>query len=149
MERGSAARGDFGNLHTAAELPSRIHEEISMPQTTTASAVFPNRHAARRAAERLAEGGFARNSIDLNRLYSDDDDYEVSVRVREGNLRRAEDLLHARPDVHAFAGQGIDMRPLMLVAGAVIVGAVGYTLYAMRRPQNGRGQSKLHLPSVW
>ena len=120
-----------------------------MPQTTTATAVFPNRHAAQRAAERLSEGGFARNSIDVNRLYSNDDDYEVSVRVRPGNVRRAEDLLHARQDVHGFAGQGMDVRPLTLFAGAVIAGAVGYTIYAMRRPQNGRGKSRLHLPSVW
>lgn len=120
-----------------------------MSQTTTAAAVFPNQRAAQRAAERLAEGGFARTSIDVNRLYSDDDDYEVSVRVRPGNVRRAEDLLHARRDVHDFAGQGRDVRPLMLLAGAVIAGAVGYTLYAMRQPQKGRGQKGLHLPSVW
>ena len=84
-----------------------------MPQTTTASAVFPNRRAALRAAERLAGGGFARGSIDLHRLHSDDEAFEVSVRVREGNVRRADDLLHARPDVHDFAGRG-------------------YTAYAMR-----------------
>ena len=56
-----------------------------MPQTTTASAVFPNRRAALRAAQRLAEGGFA-GSIDLTRLHSDDEAHEVSVRVREGNV---------------------------------------------------------------
>jgi hypothetical protein len=120
-----------------------------MPQTTTASAVFSNRYAAQRAAERLTEGGFARNSIDVNRLYSDDDDYEVSVTVQEGNIRRAEDLLHARRDVHGFAGQGIDVRPLMLLAGAVIAGAIGYTLYTVRRPHEGGRQSRLTLPSVW
>ena len=120
-----------------------------MPQTTTATAVFPNRHAAQRAAERLSEGGFARNSIDVNRLYADDDDYEVSVRVRPGNVRRAEDLLHARQAVHAFSGQGPNVRPLMILAGAVIAGAIGYTMYAMRRPQNGRKQGGLPFPSVW
>ena len=103
-----------------------------MPQTTTASAVFPNRRAALRAAERLAGGGFARGSIDLHRLHRDDEAFEVSVRVREGNVRRADDLLHARPDVHDFAGHGIDVRPLMLIAGAVLAGAVGYTAYALR-----------------
>jgi len=120
-----------------------------MSQTTTASAVFSNRQAARRAAERLAEGGFARNSIDVARRYSDEDEYEVSVRVRPGNARRAEDLLHAREDVHGFAGEGIDVGPLMWLAGAVAVGALAYTAYAMRRPQNGRNRSGLHLPSVW
>jgi hypothetical protein len=125
-----------------------------MPQTTTASAIFSNRHAAQGAARRLAEGGFARDSIAMHRLHSDDDAYEVSVRVREGNVRRAEDLLHARQDVHDFAGQQVDVGPLLRLAGAVLVGAAGYTLYATyrhstRRP-GGRGErDEHHLPSVW
>jgi len=51
--------------------------------------------------------------------------------------------------VHGFAGQGIDVRPLMLLAGAVIAGAIGYTLYTVRRPHEGGRQSRLTLPSVW
>jgi len=120
-----------------------------MSQTTTATAVFSNHHAARRAARRLAEGGFARNSIDVTRRYSDEDEYEVSVRVQPGNAERAEDLLHAREDVHGFAGEGIDVGPLMWLAGAVAVGALAYTAYAVYRPRNGRNQSGPHLPSVW
>jgi len=104
-----------------------------MPQTTTASATFSNRRAAQSAAERLAKGGFARSSIGVQRLYSDDDVYEVSVRVREGNVERAEDLLHARPQVHDFAGNQVDVGPLLVLAGAVLAGAAGYTYYTMRQ----------------
>jgi hypothetical protein len=119
-----------------------------MPQTTTASAVFSNHRAAQRAAERLASGGFARGSIDTRRLHSDDESYEVRVRVREGNVRRAEDLLHARQDVHAFEGQGgMNIQPFLLLAGAVLVGVAGYSMLS-RRSRRG-GSSGLHLPSVW
>jgi hypothetical protein len=120
-----------------------------MSQTTTASAVFSNRHAAQRAAQRLAEGGFARGSIGVTRRYSDAEEYEVSVRVQPGNVQRAEDLLHARRDVRGFAGEDIDVGPLMWLAGAVAVGALAYTAYALRRPRNGRNGDRLHLPSVW
>ena len=119
-----------------------------MPQTTTTSAVFSNHRAAQRAAQRLVEGGFARASIDMHRLHSDDDSYEVSVRTREGNVRRAEDLLQARAKVREFAGDGINVRPLMLLAGTVAVAAAGYTYFALRPRARGE-QSRLHLPSVW
>ncbi len=119
-----------------------------MPQTTTTSAVFSNRRAAQRAAQRLVEGGFARASIDMRRLHSDDDSYEVLVRVREGNAKRAEDLLHARASVRDFAGNQVDVRPLLLFAGAVAAAAAGYTYYALR-PQRRGEQARLHLPSVW
>jgi hypothetical protein len=107
-----------------------------MSQTTTASARFTNRRAAQRAAERLVEGGFARGSIEMRRLHSDDDDHEVSVRVREGNVERAKDLLHARPDVRDFAGKGVNVGPLIAFAGALAVGVAGYTWYTLadRRP---------------
>jgi hypothetical protein len=110
-----------------------------MPQTTTASAVFSNHRAAQRAVHRLASGGFARSSINAQRMYSDDDSYEVSVRVKEGNVERAEDLLHAREDVHEFAGnRGLNLQPVMIAAGAVLLGAVGYALLARRSPQPRR-----------
>ena len=120
-----------------------------MPQTTTASAVFSNRRAPQRAVERLIKGGFARGSIDMHRLHSNDDSQEVSVRVKEGNVRRAEDLLHARQEVHDFGGNRTDLLPLFLFAGALVAGAAGYALYA-RRSQGRRGEhAGLHLPSVW
>lgn len=120
-----------------------------MPQTTTASATFSNRRAAQGAARRLTEGGFSRESIALHRLHSDDEAYEVSVRVREGNVRRAEDLLHARQDVHDFAGRGVNVGPLLWLTGALLVGAAGYTVYALRRPRRRGDQDGLHLPSLW
>jgi hypothetical protein len=104
-----------------------------MAQTTTASATFSNRHAAQRAAHRLVDGGFSRESIEMRRLHSDDETIEVSVRVKEGNVARAEDLLHARPDVHGFAGDRVDVGPLMMLAGAIAAGAAGYTLYTLNR----------------
>jgi hypothetical protein len=51
-------------------------------------------------------------------------------------MERAEDLLHARPDVHDFGGNQVDVRPLMLLAGAVLAGAAGYTLYTMRQSRH-------------
>jgi hypothetical protein len=103
-----------------------------MPQTTTASATFTNRRAALRAAHRLVEGGFSRDSVEMRRLHSDDDDYQVSVRVQEGNVERAGDLLHARPDIHGFAGDRVNVGPLIAFAGALAVGVAGYTLYALQ-----------------
>jgi hypothetical protein len=111
-----------------------------MTQTTTASATFSNRHAAQRAAQRLVEGGFARDSVSMKRLYSDSEDYEVSVRARDGNVERAEDLLHARPEVHDFAGNRVDVRPLMLLMGALAVGVAGYTFYALSPRWSGEQQ---------
>jgi hypothetical protein len=111
-----------------------------MNDTTTASAVFSNRRAAQRAAQRLVEGGFARDSVEMRRLYSDDDDYEVSVHVREGNVERADDLLHARRNVHDFAGNKSNVGTLMLLAGALAAGVAGYTLYALADRQR-RGQT--------
>jgi hypothetical protein len=112
-----------------------------MPQTTTASATFSNRRAAEGAARRLAQGGFARDSIGMQRLHSNDDAYEVSVRVRQGNVRRAEDLLHARRDVHDFAGNSVEVRPLMWLAGAILVGAAGYAFYATRDSSRDRSRT--------
>jgi hypothetical protein len=120
-----------------------------MPQTTTASATFSNRRAAEGAARRLVEGGFARDSVAMRRLYSDDDAYEVSVRVREANARRADDLLHARRDVHDFAGNQVNVGPLLWLAGAVAIGAAGYALYATRQPHRRGDREDLHLPGVW
>ncbi len=117
-------------------------------QTTTASAVFPNIQAAKRAAERLARGGFSRDSIEVTRLYSNDDAHEVCVHTKEANIRRADDLLHARNKVHDFPANAIDVTPLLLVAGAIATGALTYTVYALRR-NRGYGRSNLHLPSVW
>jgi len=119
-----------------------------MPQTTTASAVFPNRRAAQRAAERLAGGGFARTSIGLHRLHANDDAFEVQVRVREGNVARAEDLLHARPEVHDFAGNRMDYTPYLFAAGALLAGVAGYAWYASRKRDRRDGHG-MHLPSVW
>jgi hypothetical protein len=102
-----------------------------MNDTTTASAVFSNRRAAQRAAQRLVEGGFARDSVEMRRLYSDDDDYEVSVQVRQGNVQRADDLLRARRDVHDFSGNKSNVGSLVLLAGALAAGVAGYTLYAL------------------
>lgn len=101
-----------------------------MPDTTTASSVFSNRRAAVRAAERLAEGGFARNSIDVRRLHHDDDAHEVSVRVRQANVHRAEDLLNASPEVHDFGSHSsFNLTTALVVGGAVVaVGALAYTL---------------------
>ncbi len=110
-----------------------------MPQTTTATAVFSNHRAAQRAIQRLANGGFARSSINAHRMYSDDDSYEVSVRVKEGNVQRAEDLLHAREDVHDFVGNSrFNLQPVLIAAGAVLLGAAGYALLARRSAETRR-----------
>jgi hypothetical protein len=112
-----------------------------MTETTTASAVFSNRRAAQRAAQRLVEGGFARDSIEMHRLYSNEDDFEVSVRVREGNVDRAEDLLHARADVHDFEGNRSDVGPLLLLGGVLAAGVAGYALYALADRRRGEKES--------
>ena len=116
-----------------------------MPQATMASATFSNRRAALRATHRVVEGGFSRDSVEMRRLHSDSDEYQVSVRAREGNLDRAEDLLHARADVHGFASSQVDVGPLMVLAGSLAIGVAGYALYALapRRNvvgHNGRGR---------
>jgi hypothetical protein len=117
-----------------------------MPQTTMASAAFPNRRAAQRAAQRLIEGGFSRGSIEMYRLHSDDDAHEVSVRVRQGNAQRADDLLHARPGVHDFASHRVDVGPLLVLAGTLAVGVAAYGLFALKPRAGSRGEDGRYRP---
>ena len=61
---------------------------------TGVSAEFASLNAARRARDRLARAGFARNSIDIERH---GDGYAVHLSTREENRARAARLLDSEP----------------------------------------------------
>ncbi|GEP09041.1 hypothetical protein [Methylobacterium gnaphalii] len=75
-----------------------------MSDTNSITASFPTLEAARSARKRLARAGFARNSIDIERRR---DDFEVSIRTRDENRRRAEAILH-RQSMPLDVGQVAD-----------------------------------------
>lgn len=74
-----------------------------MPDTGLASARFPSLNAARSAKQRLVSGGFARNSIDIERQ---GDGFEVLIHVRDEHRDRAEGLLARSPSTHALYETG-------------------------------------------
>jgi hypothetical protein len=120
-----------------------------MPNTTVAWGTFPSRKAANQAVQRLVSGGFARNSIDLHR-HEDDEGYDLSVHTREGNLSRAERLIHASSTMHSFERaasgtfQTAKAHPFLLLGGGILAGLAIYSLFAAREepPRQPRRQGK-------
>ncbi len=67
--------------------------------TIVAWATFPTREEADDAIQRLSSGGFARNSIDLDR--GQDGSWSVTVHTSPRNAQRVERLLHAPTPMYA------------------------------------------------
>jgi len=104
-----------------------------MPDTGLASALFPSLNEARSAKQRLVSGGFARNSIDIERQ---GDDFEVLIHVRDEHRERAEGLLARSPGTHALYQTGVqavgafqDNRLLALG----LVGLAGLAVFSLLR----------------
>jgi hypothetical protein len=74
-----------------------------MPVTGIASALFPSLDAARKAKARLVTGGFARNSIDIERR---GDDFAVIIHVRDEHRALAVNLLGRSPVAHSLRESG-------------------------------------------
>ncbi|WP_026596902.1 hypothetical protein [Methylobacterium sp. 77] len=94
-----------------------------MSDSALASVTLPSLRAARSARERLAQAGFARNSIDIERR---GDEFEVSISTKLENLDRAQDILLGNPVVQDIRDAGSraigafhDNRPLALGLAAV------------------------------
>jgi hypothetical protein len=107
--------------------------------TTTAWASFPTRAEVDEAVQRLVSGGFARNSIDLDR--QQDGTWHVVVHTREHNLQRVEGLLRSpSPMYAAYTGLSGPVQSLMnnravVLGAAALAGLVFYTLlHGQRRP---------------
>lgn len=90
-----------------------------MPDTTSLTAWFPSLEAARSARRRLVRAGFARNSIDLERVQ---DEFEVTISTREENRQRAEDALHGRFAIQDVRRAGETLRDFASDNRGVILG---------------------------
>lgn len=106
---------------------------------TTAWVSFPSREEANQAIQRLSSGGFARNSIDLDRQR--DGTWNVVVHTSEPNLQRVERLLRSSaPMQAAFHGlespmQAAVRNPVVALGTAALAGLVVYgLLHAKRQP---------------
>jgi hypothetical protein len=109
-----------------------------MSDSVLASVTVPSLRAARAARDRLSRAGFARNSVEIDRL--DDDAFAVSIAIRPENHDRAERILTGSPlgnDLRE-AGQAAarhlqDNRSLALGLAAL----AGFALFGlMRRNSN-------------
>jgi hypothetical protein len=111
-----------------------------MPRhTTTAWASFPNREEADQAVQRLSSGGFARNSIDLDR--QQDGTWNVVVHTSERNLQHVERLLRSPSPMYAAAHslespiQAVTRNPAVALGAAALAGLVFYgLLHGKRQP---------------
>jgi len=104
-----------------------------MPDTGLASSQFSSLDAARSAKQRLVSGGFARNSIDIERQ---GDGFEVLIHVHDEHRERAEGLLARSPGTHALyetGGQTVsafrDNRWLALG----LAGLAGFAMFGLLR----------------
>ena len=117
--------------------------------TTTAWATFPTREDADQAVQRLSSGGFARNSIDLDRRQ--DGRWDVTVHTNPHNTERVNALLRAPPPMYAVqrrssgAVESVMGNPLVLAGAAALAGTIIYSLL----PSNRRSvvQSVRRFPS--
>lgn len=66
-----------------------------MSDSVLASVTVPSLKAARAARDRLSRAGFARNSIEIDRV--NDEEFEVSIATRRENHARAERILTGSP----------------------------------------------------
>jgi hypothetical protein len=106
---------------------------------TTAWASFPSREEADQAIQRLSSGGFARNSIDLDR--ERDGTWNVAVHTSERNLERVERLLRSsspmQAAIHGLESpvQSVIRNPVVVLGAAALAGVVIYgLLHGRRRP---------------
>jgi hypothetical protein len=106
---------------------------------TTAWASFPSREEADQAVQRLSSGGFARNSIDLDRQR--DGTWNVVVHTSEHNLQRVEGLLRSSSPMQAALQdlesplQSVIRNPVVVLGAAALAGIVFYgLLHGKRRP---------------
>jgi len=104
-----------------------------MPNTTIATGSSPPRKAALRAARRLAEGGFARNSIDLH-PHPDGEGYDLTIHTRRENLNRARRLIHPTGILNTAqwaasgAVQTAKVHPVVLLGLGLVAGVGIYSL---------------------
>jgi hypothetical protein len=103
-----------------------------MPNTSIATGSFASRKEANLAVQRLLSSGFARNSIELNR--HEDGGYDLEIRTRRENLRRAERLIHASEPLYVVrqtasgALETAKSYPLVLLGAGVLAGFLIYNL---------------------
>jgi hypothetical protein len=108
-------------------------KDLSMPNTTVASATFPSRKAADQAVHRLVSSGFARNSIDLRR-HDGDEGYDLEVHTRRENLARVERLIDASAPMYAVreaaygAARSAWSHPILLLGAGILAGFAIYNL---------------------
>ncbi|MEZ0171499.1 hypothetical protein [Microvirga sp. TS319] len=106
-----------------------------MPHTNVATGTFPSRKEASQAVQRLVSSGFARNSIELHR-HEDDDGYDLEIRTRPENVRRAKRLINASSPLSAVnmgraasgAVQSARAHPLVMLGAGLLAGFVLYNL---------------------
>ncbi len=123
-----------------------------MPQTTVASGTFSSRKAADQAVQRLVSSGFARNSIELHR-HDEDEGYDLEIRTRAENVRRAQRLIHASSPISAMsmrnmgqmassAVQTTRSHPLILLGAGLLAGFVIYNLIPRPSQEQARRNSQ-------
>ncbi|WP_414473846.1 hypothetical protein [Microvirga sp. M2] len=131
-----------------------------MPHTNVATGTFPSRKEAHQAVQRLVSSGFAHNSIELHR-HEDDDGYDLEIRTRPENVRRAKRLINAYSPMSAMnsamnmgraasgAVQSARTHPLVVLGAGLLAGFVLYNLIPRsasqeapqrRRPAERSGQ---------
>lgn len=105
-----------------------------MSDSVLASVTVPSLRAARAARDRLSRAGFARNSVEIDRI--DDEAFAVSIAIRPDNQARAERILNGSPlgnDLRdagqAAMGRLQDNRGLALGLAAL----AGFALYGLMR----------------
>lgn len=105
-----------------------------MSDSVLATVTLPSLQAARSARERLSRAGFARNSVEIDRV--DDGSFAVSIATRPENHARAERILGGSPlandlrdGVQAAASHVRENRGLALGLAAL----AGFALYGLMR----------------
>ena len=104
-----------------------------MPDTGLTSARFPSLNAARSAKRRLVSGGFARNSIDIERQA---DGFEVLIHVRDEHRERAEGLLARSPTMHSLhetGGNAVSALQDNRWLALGLAGLVGFAMFGLLR----------------
>ena len=97
------------------------------------SAEFASLNAARRARDRLARAGFARNSIDL---YREGDAYAVHLSTREENRARAARILDGEPVADRLlrgGGAAADAVATHRGISLLLAGLAGFALFSLAK----------------
>lgn len=104
-----------------------------MPDNGFASAVFPSLESARKAKARLVSGGFARNSIDIERQ---GDAFTVLIHVRDERRELAKSLLARSPIAHSLqqtGGQTVTTFQDNRLLALGLAGLAGFALFSLLR----------------